>query len=69
MAYATSSGKQMLVVMHVILVASQTHIKKQLAIYRVNLPELARQPTTNHYSSPACDKGVLAGLDGKGWRE
>lgn len=44
MAYSTSSGKQMLVVTHVILVASHTHIKKQLAIYRVNLPELARQP-------------------------
>lgn len=30
--------------MHVTLVASLMHIKKRLAIYRVNLPELARQP-------------------------
>lgn len=40
MAYSTSSGKQM----PVLIMCYWPHIKKQLAIYRVNLSELARQP-------------------------
>lgn len=50
------------VLTRVTLVASRMHIKKQLAVYGVNLPG---SPTTNHCPSQAVTRGCWQGWAGK----